>query len=195
MPAWHSGLTVKQSEDIERGRKVALQIILGVQKDRKASYDMAMVILDIEPLFYRREKLCLSFAKKTLKSRHSELFKPSTQNTRNRPMFYEHKSNKTRCYNSPLNYLTRLLNLNWIGFNSCLLVYIFYCTMDSGLFPLFCTLLVYISWHCTVFYQYFFVCEINLIIIIIIYLSFKSSNAQYRFWNKQIHWYIVLLHL
>ena len=112
VPAWHSGLTVKQAEDIERVQKVALKIILGEQKERKASYDMAMVILDIEPLHYRREKLCLSFAKKTLKSRHSEIFKPTTQNTRNRPMFYEHNSNKTRCYNSPLNYLTRLLNLN-----------------------------------------------------------------------------------
>ena len=112
VPARHSGLTVKQAEDIERVQKVALKIIIGEQKERKASYDMAMVILDIEPLHYRREKLCLSFAKKTLKSRHSEIFKPTTQNTRNRPMFYEHNSNKTRCYNSPLNYLTRLLNLN-----------------------------------------------------------------------------------
>ena len=29
VPAWHSGLTVKQAEDIERVQKVALKIILG----------------------------------------------------------------------------------------------------------------------------------------------------------------------
>ena len=114
VPAWHSGLTVKQSADIERVQRVAVDIILSKVKlgERNFCYDMAMVILGLEPLSVRREKLCLTFARKTLKSRHRDMFKPTVQNTRNKPMFYEPNSNKTRCHNSPLNYLTRLLNLN-----------------------------------------------------------------------------------
>ena len=114
VPAWHSGLTVKQSADIERVQKVAVNIILCDFKSSESyfSYDMALAILDLEPLSVRRDKLCLTFAKRTLKSRHSEMFQPTLQKTRFCPTFYEHNSNKRRCYNSPLNYLTRLLNDN-----------------------------------------------------------------------------------
>ena len=114
VPAWHSGLTIKQAADIERVQRVAVNIILGDRKqgDRNFCYDMALVILNIEPLSARREKLCLTFARKTLKSRHSDMFKPTVHNTRKKQTFYEYKSNKTRCHNSPLNYLTRLLNLS-----------------------------------------------------------------------------------
>ena len=68
VPAWHSGLTLKQSADIERVQKVAVKVILSDLATGKS--DMALVVLDLEPLEVRRERLCLSFAKKTLKSRH-----------------------------------------------------------------------------------------------------------------------------
>ena len=59
VPAWHSGLTKKQSGDIERVQKVAVGVILG---DRNGncylSYNMAMAALELEPLHCRREKLC-----------------------------------------------------------------------------------------------------------------------------------------
>ena len=102
-PAWHSGLTIKQAADIERVQRVALNIILGDlnQGDRNFCYDMALVILNIEPLSVRREKLCLTFARKTLKSRHCDMFKSTVHNTRNKPSFYEYKSNRTRCHKSP----------------------------------------------------------------------------------------------
>ena len=115
VPAWHSGLTLRQSTDIERVQRVAVYIILSDFGTRMCdySYDMALVILDIEPLFIRREKLCLSFAKKAVKSRHSDMFERKTYmyDTRQATVPYkEHNSNTKRCYNSPLNYLTRMLN-------------------------------------------------------------------------------------
>ena len=72
VPAWHSGLTQKQSADIERVQKVALKVILSdlATGNSEFTYDMALVVLDLEPLEVRRERLCLNFAKKTLKSRH-----------------------------------------------------------------------------------------------------------------------------
>ena len=116
VPAWHSGLTLKQTADIERVQKVAVKIILSDHRTGKSdfTYDMALVNLDIEPLEIRRERLCLTFAQKTLKSRHSEMFvKNGSQHfTRDKVKFYENKSNTRRCFNSPLNFLTRLLNNN-----------------------------------------------------------------------------------
>ena len=114
VPAWHSGLTQKQSSDIERVQRVAVSIILsdcntGVSE---YSYDMALVILNIEPLDVRREKLCKTFAKKTLKSRHADMFSDNKNphDTRNKPDYLQPHCNTKRFYNSPLNYLTRLLN-------------------------------------------------------------------------------------
>ena len=73
---------------------------------------MAMVVLDIEPLVERSEKLSLTFAEKTMKSRHSDMFpiNGSAHYTRNKTKLYENRTNTKRCFNSPLNYLTRLLN-------------------------------------------------------------------------------------
>ena len=76
VPAWHSGLTVKQSKDIERVQRVAVSIILSDCNTGVCdmTYDMALVTLDIKPLYVRRDKLCLTFAKKTVKSRHADIF-------------------------------------------------------------------------------------------------------------------------
>jgi hypothetical protein len=114
VPAWHSGLTVKQSKDIERVQRVAVSIILSDCNTGVCdmTYDMALVTLDIEPLYVRRDKLCLTFAKKTVKSRHADIFPKngSEHFTRSKEYYFENKSNTTRCYKSPVNYLTRLLN-------------------------------------------------------------------------------------
>ena len=114
VPAWHSGLTKKQSADIERVQRVAAHIILSDSETGACeySYEMALVILEIEPLNVRREKLCKTFAKKTLKSKHSDMFSPNPSQcfTRNKPDFNLPKWNTERFYNSPQNYLTRLLN-------------------------------------------------------------------------------------
>ena len=114
VPAWHSGLTLKQTSDIERVQRVAVSIILSDSITGKCdfSYNMALVTLDLEPLEERRSKLCQTFAKKTLKSRHADIFEvnPNQHFTRNKPNFFEMRCNTKRYYNSPINFLTRMLN-------------------------------------------------------------------------------------
>ena len=114
VPAWHSGLTKRQAADIERVQRVACSIILSNSKTGTCdfSYDMALSKLGLEPLEIRRRKLCETFARKTIKSRHSSMFSPNINqySTRNREAYFSHMARTRRCHNSPLNYLTRLLN-------------------------------------------------------------------------------------
>ena len=114
VPAWHSGLTKKQAATIERVQRVAVYIILSdcITGQSDYSYEGALAKLNIEPLENRRVKLCNTFAQKTLKSRHANIFKTNkTQHyTRSKPGFVTNKSNTKRFYNSPINYLTRILN-------------------------------------------------------------------------------------
>ena len=71
VPAWHSGLTQKQSMDIERVQKVAYIILSNCNTGKSPfNYRSALDVLNLEPLEVRRENLCVTFAKKTLKSRH-----------------------------------------------------------------------------------------------------------------------------
>ena len=113
VPAWHSGLTKKQSADIERIQKVAVRVILSDRNGKCfLSYNMAMAALELEPLHCRREKLCLKFSKKSLKSKHKDMFpvNRSQYHTRDRSKYKEAKCNTKRYFNSPINYLTRQLN-------------------------------------------------------------------------------------
>ena len=48
VPVWHSGLTIKQSRDIERVQRVAISIIFG-QAD--FSYDRTCALLGVKPLY------------------------------------------------------------------------------------------------------------------------------------------------
>ena len=110
VPVWHSGLTVKQSRDIERIQKIALYVILG---DNFINYDVACTIMNIEPLSVRREQLCLTFAQKNFKQDNSLLTPISSQvNTRSKNIVVEPKCNYKRFRNSSIPYLSRLLNKN-----------------------------------------------------------------------------------
>ena len=95
-------------------QRVATHIILSDPNTGKSeySYDMGLVILGLEPLFVRRDKLCKTFAKRTLNSKHSDIFKINTNhhNTRFKQFYSHNRCNTKRFYNSPVNYLTRLLN-------------------------------------------------------------------------------------
>ena len=67
--------------------------------------------LELENLWSRRKKLCITFSKKTLKTRHKEMFVEQHKHyTRNKTQSYKNKANHGRYKKSPLNYLTRLLN-------------------------------------------------------------------------------------
>ena len=110
-PVWHSGLTVKQSRDIERVQKIALFIMLG---DNFINYDVACTIVGIEPLQFMRDQLCLKFANENLKQENSLLTKVTkTVNTRSKPdLVIEPKCTIKRFRNSSIPYLSRIVNKN-----------------------------------------------------------------------------------
>ena len=62
---WHSSLTEKNKNDLERIQKTAVKIMLG---NNNVSYKKGLLKLDIDDLSTRREKLCLDFAKKCTKN-------------------------------------------------------------------------------------------------------------------------------
>ena len=60
---WHSSITKKCEDSLERVQKSALKIILG---DEYVSYTNALKVLKLQSLKERREELCFKFAKKCL---------------------------------------------------------------------------------------------------------------------------------
>ena len=109
VPVWHSGLNKKLTADIERVQRIAVSIILG----KDLPYDQACTFLGLKNLSTRRLELCERFAVKTAtKSRHSDLFKlvkDGDHHTRSK-RYREHNCKKSRFFNSPLPFLTRVLN-------------------------------------------------------------------------------------
>ena len=112
VPAWHGSLTDKLSRELERVQKVAVRIIIG----KHVSYTAALKRLNLDSLYDRREKLCRKFAEKTLKSRHSDIFvrNNTLHETRFKQKFKHPFCNTGRYFNSPVNFLTRLLNEDWV---------------------------------------------------------------------------------
>ena len=112
---WNGGLTKMQISAIERVQKTALYIILD---KNYVNYEMACTISGLEPLDVRREKLCLSFSKKNLKS-NEPLFEKVKQNENIRSksankkyLVKEYKCRTARFEKSSLPYLAKLLNSN-----------------------------------------------------------------------------------
>jgi hypothetical protein len=110
-PVWHSSLTGEDRLKLERVQKSALYIILG---QRYHSYTSALKMTGTHTLFERRRKLCLKFARKSLKStKFKNWFKPNTRYTTTRQdqtEFCEVYSRLERFDKSPISYLTNLLN-------------------------------------------------------------------------------------
>ena len=109
VPVWHSGLTQKQSNSIERIQKVAFKLILG---EKYENYENACKFLGAQTLFQRRVNLCKSFARKNLKSEHSFFEKyECSVNTRSRNrVVKEFHCNTSRYSKSSLPYLAKLIN-------------------------------------------------------------------------------------
>ena len=108
-PVWNAGLKKKEIRAIERIQRTACAIITGNFK-----YSENLNYLQIESLENRRTQLCLKFALKMYKSdKFSHYFKESDSvvNTRSVKMpLKEVKYRRKRFLNSPLPYLTNLLN-------------------------------------------------------------------------------------
>ena len=111
VPAWHSGLTVNETVDIERVQRAALQIILGMGY---TTYKVALKHFNLDTLEARRVLLCKKFGKKSVKHpKHAKWFVPNTRITVTRqeqPKFCPVLSKTKRFEKSPLSYLTNLLN-------------------------------------------------------------------------------------
>ena len=111
-PVFHSGLTKEQSRQLELVQKKAMAIILG--RDY-STYEVALQKVGLERLDARRTNLCYKFALSCTKSkRHRSMFplNPHPRQNMRRPKLYREVSCKTsRYYNSPVPYLTRLLNM------------------------------------------------------------------------------------
>ena len=113
-PVWHSSLTGEDSAKLERIQKTVLSIILA---DQYRSYNSALRTTGVQKLSERRRKICLSFAKKSLKNKKfSNWFKVNTKETVTRqpqPKFCEIVRRTERFQKSPLSFLTELLNLHY----------------------------------------------------------------------------------
>ena len=112
-PVWHSSLTGEDRLRLERIQKSGLHIILG---DKYRSYSSALRITGRKTLFERRRKICIKFARKSWKNeKFSTWFAVNTRETKTRqdqPKLHEVYCRTDRYKNSPLSYLTNLLNNN-----------------------------------------------------------------------------------
>ena len=110
---WNSGLTRHLSDELERVQKTCVNIILS-DIPYNLSYEVSCILLDLEPLIFRRQDLCIRFIQKASKDpQHSDLLLKNTNNFNTRysgHSYREFKCRNKRFYNSPLCYLTRLLN-------------------------------------------------------------------------------------
>ena len=109
VPVWHSGLTVKQSSQIESIQKLAFKIIL---KEKYSTYKSACTFFGTETLKNRRLKICQKFALKNLDSTTS-LFTLAETDPRlriRRTRVKEYKCNTKRYQKSSLPFLANLIN-------------------------------------------------------------------------------------
>ena len=111
---WHSSLTKKNRQTLERVQKAAVKIIL---KNRYTNYKQGLNFLKIENLDERRRQLCLKFAKNCLKIEKAKgMFNKKTKLHKmkmRKQKLYEEKNIRTKRYQkSAIPYLTKLLNID-----------------------------------------------------------------------------------
>ena len=109
---WHSSLTQKNRDDLERVQKVAVKIIAGT---KSLPYNEALKILKLETLNKRRTNLCLRFAKNCLKNgKMKDLFPVKKyalkMKIRRKRKFKTKKYRTKRMEISSLPYMRALLN-------------------------------------------------------------------------------------
>ena len=109
---WHSSITQKCEENLERVQKSALRIILGVQY---LNYENALRVLKLQSLKERRNALCLKFAQKCLMvPKLKEMFPRNQQNhdmgKRRVESFQVKRALTERLRRSAIPHMQRLLN-------------------------------------------------------------------------------------
>ena len=112
-PAWHAGLTTSQRARIETVQRRACRIILG---PAYTTYTEACSRLELPTLEARRRELCRSFARRLIESDTFRNWFPPTRgnisnrNTRSKHLLSTVKTRTNRYKNSPIPYMTNLLN-------------------------------------------------------------------------------------
>ena len=113
VPVWEPGLTMSQSNQIERCQMVACVIILG---QNYQSYRKSLNTLGLKSLKVRRSEICRKFAKKSvnhIKFKHwfSQNTNEQHYNTRyEKPVLKPVPARKKKYERSPLPFLTDMLN-------------------------------------------------------------------------------------
>lgn len=109
-PVWHSSLTCAQSAALERIQKRALRLIFP-----GTSYNTSLDLARIVDLETRRKTLCINFATKASRSEvGSDWFTENnpTRNLRKNKRYREPRCRTNRYQNSPIPFMTKLLNSN-----------------------------------------------------------------------------------
>ena len=107
---WHSSLTEENKTDLLRVQKTACKVML---RGRFTSYEKALEILDLEKLSDRRDKLCNTFAKKSIKNGiidFKEIDNLKYMTTRNTDKYEVTFCNTERLKKSALPQMQRSLN-------------------------------------------------------------------------------------
>ena len=110
-PVWNAWLTQQEQRGLERIQRTAFAIIRGIQR---TDYKEALEHFGMQTLRVRREALCLKFAQKAYRNpKFTTWFAPnqSEVNTRSIKLPLKEVKTRTKRYkNSPIPYLTNLLN-------------------------------------------------------------------------------------
>ena len=109
---WHSSITKKCENNLERVQKSALKIMLG---DKYVSYDNALKVLKLQSLRERREELCLKFARKCLQVPKLKRMFPRSHHVhdmgkRRSEFFKVNRGLTERLRRSSIPHMQRLLN-------------------------------------------------------------------------------------
>ena len=109
--AFHSSLTIEQTNDLERIQKVCLKIILG---DNFVDYSAALEMTGLETLYLRRETRVLNFSLKCLKHPVNKNLFPLNENNlldnRHRELFKVNFARTDSYKDSAIPYCQRKLN-------------------------------------------------------------------------------------
>ena len=104
---FHSALTQAQSKKIELVQSTCLKIILGSEYE---SYESALKICSLTPLYERRSKRMLTFALKCTQDKFNKGIFPLNTNTNNRDAFQVNFARTNKYLKSAVPQCQRLLN-------------------------------------------------------------------------------------
>ena len=110
--AFHSSLTIEQSNKLEKIQKTCLRVILG---ELYTSYTDALALCGLQTLFARRQKRCLTFSLKCLKHPTNKKMFPlnpvtSDHYIRDRELFHVNFAKTSTYKKSAIPFCQRMLN-------------------------------------------------------------------------------------